>query len=434
MDKENKNTEPDMPAGESELVENETEQDDAVSVYVKREKRENRTLYIIVSVIIAFALWFYVIQGENPVLKRTFSDVSVQVLNRDVLESNGYKMLVPDSPTVSVTIEGKRSNLVSMQKTGIFASVDVSQCREGEQYLDVRAYRPSGGEIVDVNPAQLKVLVDKLVSEDFDIDIMFKGIIPDGCEAVCTAKSIDKVTVTGARSEINRIGRVTAEISADDLSEESKPFVVLLSVYDKEGLYMDGLTMSDAEAEVQAQLYNVKNVELNVKTAGSISENLLVEGISAPESITVIGLKEDIADITSVDTLPINLSDITETTTILLVPVLPEGIELSGKVKEIRATVRVSEKATKVISYPVSDIIVENLPSSAELSFESSRVDITVNGTVDNISEVTDDKLTVRLDASGVTSGSNNLTPKVAVDVEDAEGTADDITVTVSEK
>ena len=407
---------------------------DAVSVYVKKEKREKKTPYIIISIIIAFALWFYVIQGENPVLQRTFSDINVQMLNKDVLESNGYRLLTPDDQKVSVTIEGKRSILVMMEKSSIFASVDVSQCTEGEQYLDVRAYRPSGGEIADVNPSHLKIMVDKLVSEEFEVEIMFNGNISPEYEAVCTDQSTDTVTVTGARSEVNRIERVSAEINADDLTEESKDFVTLIAAYDKDNKIINDVSLSENEVEVQAQLYNVKNVELNVKTTGTLPENLYVEGINVPDFITVIGLYDDIADISSIDTLPVDMSEIKETTTLLLEPVLPKGVELSGRMKEIRATIRVGEKASKVISYPTSDIIVENLYEAFNLTFENNRTDITINGTVKNISEVTEGKLTVKVDAASVKEGKNTLTPKVTVDVSGAEGTADNVVAVVTEK
>ena len=51
-----------------------------------KKRMESDLLLKIISVVFAFLLWMFVINTDNPVIKKTFSDVPVDMLNEQVLD------------------------------------------------------------------------------------------------------------------------------------------------------------------------------------------------------------------------------------------------------------------------------------------------------------------------------------------------------------
>ena len=70
---------------------------------------KNKIWHIALSVVIAFALWVYVITTVSPESEDTFYDIPVTYQN-DSLDERGL-MIVSDTPTVTLHLKGNRSDL-----------------------------------------------------------------------------------------------------------------------------------------------------------------------------------------------------------------------------------------------------------------------------------------------------------------------------------
>ena len=66
-----------------------------------KEKIGNNLVLKIFSVIFAFLLWVFVINVDNPVITRSFSDVPVDMLNEQVLDDLNQTYTIEDGDTVS---------------------------------------------------------------------------------------------------------------------------------------------------------------------------------------------------------------------------------------------------------------------------------------------------------------------------------------------
>ena len=69
------------------------------------------------SLVIAFALWAYVITTVNPESEETFYDIPVSYQN-DILEERGL-MIVSEKPTVTLKLKGNRSDLNELNASNI---------------------------------------------------------------------------------------------------------------------------------------------------------------------------------------------------------------------------------------------------------------------------------------------------------------------------
>ena len=72
----------------------------------------------ILSVCLAMFLWIIIINVDDPVKTRTFTNVPVQVLNENTLTSKNKAYGIVSGDTVDFTVTGKRTQLEELKKTG----------------------------------------------------------------------------------------------------------------------------------------------------------------------------------------------------------------------------------------------------------------------------------------------------------------------------
>ena len=87
--------------------------------------------------------------------------------------------------------------------------------------------------------------------------------------------------------------------------------------------------------EVQAILYETKEVPLEVNVTGTPDKKYGTAEITVPETIMIRGTKEALADVKTITAADIDISDVEQKGTIALDPELPYGIELADSSKNI---------------------------------------------------------------------------------------------------
>ena len=88
---------------------------------------ENLALKI-TSVIIAIAIWYVVVDYNDPVIQRSISGVEVQVRNASYV-ANGKRVYHIDDQykTISVIVEGNRSAVSGLTASDIIVTADLTQ-------------------------------------------------------------------------------------------------------------------------------------------------------------------------------------------------------------------------------------------------------------------------------------------------------------------
>lgn len=187
-----------------------------------RKEKQRKIVSAIVSVIIALALWVYVVNQENPTVDRTFSNVKVELINEAELADNDLAIKTAEEQSVKVTVTGRRSTLVDLKSSDIVATADLSSCVSGENYLDVNIRTPSMVELKKISPAQVKVDIDTIVSSERDVSVSFKGDADQGYQPEATRQAYDKVSMTGAKQVLRNVTGINAKIDTSDLTTASK--------------------------------------------------------------------------------------------------------------------------------------------------------------------------------------------------------------------
>jgi len=109
----------------------------------------------ILSVLLAIFMWTYVTNSTNPNVNKVYRGVPVVIKNQDDLERNGYTIIGNnDNITTTLKLKGSREKLIDLRPENIYASVDISDLKEGVQSLNIKVDIPSGINVEDADPSQ----------------------------------------------------------------------------------------------------------------------------------------------------------------------------------------------------------------------------------------------------------------------------------------
>ena len=72
-----------------------------------KEKLGNDLILKVFSLVLAILLWLFVINTEDPVITKSFSNIPVDMLNEQVLDELNRTYKITEGSTVSFTDKGK---------------------------------------------------------------------------------------------------------------------------------------------------------------------------------------------------------------------------------------------------------------------------------------------------------------------------------------
>ena len=395
------------------------------------QERRRKYMSILISVVIAIGLWFFVINDENPTIRMTYSDIEIDYLNEDLLQEEGLVVKDSDTPvTVKVVLQGRRTDLLAIKSSDITATADVSQCTKGDNYVDVEVHTPSLSTVSSVKPAQIRLTIESLVSREKEVRVVFNGTASDNTQAVCEKISPEQITVTGPSSSVAAVENLRAVVNVSDVESEEKTLEVSLTPVDESGNEVSDVTLSSGTAQITVRLYETKTVPLVVETTGTADPELTVS-VEAPETVQISCPEDRIDEVSEVTTEPVDITGITELTEISLTPLLPDGVRLTSGRDTVSAVIRVEKRPSKTFEYAPEDVERINLPEGMTAEILDEAVTLTVYG--DDLSDLDASDFTLQLDCSGLgeEESQDTLTVMLSGDVQNPDITPKAPTVSV---
>lgn len=370
---------------------------------------ENKKINIIISLLIAVALWAFVIYATDPVQTKVIKDVPVELVNTELVEARGLTAADSGSITVDINVEASRSVLAQMTPDQISATADVSDCIEGDNTIAVDVSFMQDAHVYGDLTVTVRVRFEKIVTESRPVTVIYKM---KGSRTADASVSEDmRVDITGAQSAVDRVESAAVIIRRDDI--EGKSGVIYKEIYpvDSEGEVVKDITLSEKYASVTVTPYNEKTVRLITGTEGEPAAGYELGNVEAPETVVIMGSEEALSEVDSVKADPFDISGLTASTDFDISASLPEGCVLASD-QDLTATVHIYKQGAERKSYTfgIDEISFENLDSGLEVS-ECDNVKITGMGLIKADIHVT-------ADLEGLSEGSH----EVQVTVENKEG------------
>ena len=283
-----------------------------------------RVMNIVLAIILAVILWAYVIGEVNPETETTVSGVPLRIVGENVLESKGLTLLTEFDETVTVVVSGRRSDVYNVNASKLSAKIDVSGCVEGENQVTVQVSAPDKVSKAEARDGDFLVLVDKVVTEDKPVDIQVSGNLSNDTSVEIVGVSEDKISVTGPSTYVEQVSSLTGVLNVKDSVNEYNRNVEIVPT-DKDGNLVEGVELSQTTVGVEAEKMMTKTVNVEVVTSGNSPEGMIVSPASSLK-LKIRGKYDEMKNITSLKTSPVDISRITENASVDVTIQLPLGI------------------------------------------------------------------------------------------------------------
>lgn len=310
----------------------------------------------ILSVLLAIFMWTFVTNSTNPIVSKVYRGVPVVIKNQDDLEKNGYTIIGNNNNfTTTIKLKGSREKLVGLRPENIYASVDISDLKEGVQSLNIKVDTPSGISVEDSDPSQINLNIQRVLEKKLPVNHVISDQVKDGKIVELNEVNPKEITVKGPASEINKVDR--AEVQIDDANLiDGQVHNVNINILDRSGKKISNLNVSDEDANISFRVFETKRVPVNVETIGSINSAYeLTESYSAPDSIVIKGPESIIKEIDEINTEPINLNNLRASKSGEVRLKLPDSIEVYDGDNLVTYKIEVRKKAKSDIDKKTDD-------------------------------------------------------------------------------
>ncbi len=410
----------------------------------------------VLAVVLAIVLWLAIVNVADPNKSVTFT-IPVEIVNADYLEEQGETYEILDNTNeITFTVEGPRSLVEDLTEDDFLATANLEEIDDSMTMVPIalRATSYSGQLEITSRQSDVMVQVEKLVTQEFDIEVVTDGTPAEDCYVESAQAEPSKVTVTGPKSKVDQIDSAQVSVSVDEAEEDfttEEPIVLL----DENGAELEDFTAEESgvlsdengeepegnhlsldvdEAEVSVQIFMTKNVPLHFVISGDPAEGYWV---SPPEcdvdSVVIVGDASTIRDVDEVkiDSARLDVTDAEQDITVQLTlsNYLPEGVTLTeGESESIEVTLPITTAYTRDVEMPTGNLTAANLADGLTMTIQGDSIPVHLTGPEDVINSVNANRLKGTVDAAGRGEGSYDL----SVDVETDGSYAADATASVN--
>lgn len=373
----------------------------------------------ILSVIIAFFIWFAVVNVSNPLENRS-REIPLEIQNANVLEKAGLAYEL-DTKKSTVTVNYQ---IHSMDQNSVSAA-------DFRAYINLADYYPATGtvpvsvevlnnkdyllESVSVRPGVIRVKTEQIQQKDFDLRVNQSGQAASGYEVDRIALHPDLVTLKGPESVIGRINAVGIEVNINGIDAETTGTAVPV-FYDANGnkINLDDRVSIDVE-EIAYTIYVMKTkvMALEFEVSGEPAEGYRYMGMEASaDSVSVVGVESVIAGIPAIR-IPgsvLNMDGATEdrVITVNVEDYLPdkENISIPWN-SQVRVILKIEKLEQVTLEVPVNRIIEEGENGEYLYEYSSDVVELTLEGLKADLEGIEVSDLSVEMDVSSMTPGTH---------------------------
>lgn len=402
---------------------------------------KNKALSFILSLVVAFGLWLYVVTVISPQSEETFRNIEVTLQNDVLLRERGLMIVSNKTPTVTLRISGNRTDLAKLSAENITITADVSKIYEaGERTLNYSYSFPgdvsqSAFTIEERYPANIVLEVENRISKSVDVRVNYKGSLPENYIYDKENVTLDnpQITVTGPESVIEQITHALVEINLDGRTESfSEELVYTLCNAADEPVDVAMVSTNVESVNLLLMIHRVKEIPLvvAVEAGGGATEqtsSITVE----PATIRVSGSEAQLEGLEQIQIGTVQLGKILKDTQLNFDIVVPEDVVNETGITQ--ATVDIKFPSLKTRTLTVTNIRPVNVPASMELDMITEALEITVRGPIELVDSLKETDVTVLVDFSNASIGTATASAQISFGTTFAEvGIMGDYTVSAT--
>ena len=371
---------------------------------------KNKKLDLLISFILAFALWFYVVGQMNPETRKTYREIPIMLINEQTLSDNGLAVLNVSDDYMRVTVSGKRDVISKLSKADISATVDLADASDGKNMLSVSLRIPDNIEIVNQSLDKIEVNTEERVTRTRDVRVKYTGRYPEGGEPSTIKIDPENIKVSGAKSLVDKVAYVKAELSAESVTDGLTSATCSLTAVTRNGGAVQNISLSDDKCKVTSIIYSTKSVDLKIPVKDKSSDGYN-RTVSYPDTVNIKGPAGILGSIDFITAEEVDITGVTENEKIPVKLILPEGVQAAENADDVRLTVKVSKnkkktsaaKDVKSFTFTKDDVELRNA-GAADISLKQENLEVQVTGTREQLAAIRSSDIVLYVDVSGIDS------------------------------
>lgn len=403
---------------------------------MQMSERVNRVLYMMLSLLLAIALWLYVDDAQKNTIPRDFTGVPIEFIGaEDTLPSRNLMLAEGQDATVDLKLSGPRSVITNLRKSDIRLQIDLTDINAVGTYT--RTYELLTSDTVDRSSITLErasrtavtIQVATLYSQEVPVTVNVEGSVPDGYMYMSDLMVAEpsSLVLSGRVEDVDQVKSARIVVDLDGAtSTVQRDFAYEL--LDSEGNVVENedIRVSDRRVQVIAPVYLTKELPLTVRYKESPGSTLETTRCKlAHDSITVAGEPASLESIEEISLGEIDLSSfLSDYDDWPLEIKLPAGcVNLSG-ITSTNLSIRFRGVETK--NFSVTNIQATGLSNNQQFDKITTSVDVVLRGPAADLEQVTADDIRIVVDLTEYTSDITvgNQPGKVLVDGYDNVGAA----------
>lgn len=337
----------------------------------------------LISLLLAFVLWFVVISIDDPVREKSFSNIPVQLINTEELEEKGMVWEILDGTDVlkTVTFEAPLSVRETIEASDIIAQADLGEITVAETVAIEFLCPKYSSQVTNISGSvsNVKLKVEEKASKWINIEYKLVGDVASGYVVGGVYLEQNRLEIAGPQSRINEVTKAVVYVDvagakAGELS--ARVDVHLLDENRNEVTYPNVSKNTDA-IKVTVDVHATKEVPVEYTVSGTPAEGYLLNGVVtvSPDKVLIAGPSSTLNRITKV-TIPLKELDVTGATgnldkVIDLKNYLSSGVYFadSGFDGKVRVVVEVEPIVEKKITLDKNKIKLINVPEGYSANF-----------------------------------------------------------------
>ncbi len=337
----------------------------------------------LISLMLAFVLWFVVISIDDPVREKSFANIKVNLINTEELEEKGMVWEILDGTDVikTVSFDAPLSVRETIEASDIIAQADLGEITVAETVAIEFLCPKYSNQVTNISGsiANVKLRVEEKVSKWINIEYKLVGEVADGYLVGGVSMEQNRLEIAGPQSKINEVSKAivyvdVAGAKAGELS--ARVDVHLLNASGKEVSYPNVTKNTDA-IKVTVDVHTTKEVPVEYTVNGIPAEGYLLNGVVTvnPDRVLVAGPGTAINKINKVS-IPLKELDVTGATgnvekIIDLRGYLPNNVYFGeeGFDGRVSVVIEVEPVAEKKITLEKDNIRLINIPEGYVAEF-----------------------------------------------------------------
>jgi YbbR domain-containing protein len=367
----------------------------------------NNNVLRVLAVILSVILWFSV-QSPGQSTDAQANGTDKFPIPVKVETSSGMLVTSVQPSTAVVAINENQVNIpqFSEQMLNVDLVANARGLTPGTHLISLSAlHMPPVSHTIE--PATVTVTLAKQSAVSHAVKVQVEGTPQAGYSVGTPTVSVSSVQLSGAKSALQSVVQVVAEVDVQGAAQDISEQVTLLPV-NQSGQPVQGVTSTPATATVSIPVSAPTNsATLEANVTGTPAPGYAVAGVSlSPQTITVYGpgTPNEIQ-------VPVDVSGLNRTTTKKLTVPMPASVQ-KAEPSTVRATIQIEQGLSKTLKNLT--IHVQNAGSGQTVTFTGdSTVDISVTGPKSIISNLQATSIVPYIDVKGLKAGQHTVAVQV---------------------